>query len=213
MPYEYILHAPVALVIFILTLGLSVWALIHEDLKDKFLLVPYDMIMYKEYWRLLTSGFIHGNPLHLSMNMVSYYFFAFILEHRMGHWQFFLLYILGLAISNIATTLKYKDDTSFEGSLGASGAISAVILSAVIVNPYLNFGIPVLTNIFPFLQIPGYMIAAAFLLYSMVNSFRKSQIQINHVAHFWGAIAGIALTFIIKPRVVDIISGFIALQY
>jgi len=212
MPYEYILYAPVALVIFILTIGLSVWALINEDFKDKLLLIPYDMIMYKEYWRIFTSGFIHGNPLHLSMNMVSYYFFAFILEHRIGHWQFLVLYLCGLAISNIATTIRYREDTSFEGSLGASGAISAIILSAVIVNPYLNFGIPVLTNLFPFLQLPGYLIAAAFLLYSMVNSFRKTQVKINHVAHFWGAVSGIALIFLIKPRVIDIIQGFIALQ-
>lgn len=212
MPYEYILHAPVALVIFILTLALSIWALIDENIKDKLLLVPYDMIMYKEYWRIISSGFIHGNPVHLSMNMVSYYFFAFILEHRMGHWQFFLLYFLGLIISNAATTLRYKGDTAFEGSLGASGAISAVILSAVLVNPYLNFGIPILTDLFPFLQLPGYLIAFTFLVYSLINSLRKTEGQINHVAHFWGAASGICLTFLIKPKVVQIIDGFLALQ-
>ena len=212
MPYEYILYAPVALVIFILTIGLSIWALLNEDFKDKLLLIPYDMLMYKEYWRLLTSGFIHGNPLHLSMNIVSFYFFAFILEHRIGHWQFLVLYLLGMLISNIATTIRYKNDTSFEGSLGASGAISAIILSAVIVNPYLNFGLPILTDLFPFLQLPGYIIAIIFLIYSLINSFRTTQMQINHVAHFWGAFSGILLTFMIKPKVVDIIHGFITMM-
>lgn len=212
MPYEYILYAPVALVIFILTLGLSVWALLNEDFKDKLLLIPYDMLMYKEYWRLLTSGFIHGNPLHLSMNIVSFYFFAFILEHRIGHWQFLVLYLLGMLISNVATTIRYKNDTAFEGSLGASGAISAIILSAVIVNPYLNFGLPILTDLFPFLQLPGYIIAIIFLIYSLINSFRTTQMQINHVAHFWGAFSGILLTFMIKPKVVDILHGFITMM-
>lgn len=212
MPYEYILYAPVALVIFILTIGLSVWALLNEDFKDKLLLIPYDMLMYKEYWRLLTSGFIHGNPLHLSMNIVSFYFFAFILEHRIGHWQFLVLYILGMLISNIATSIRYKNDTSFEGSLGASGAISAIILSAVIVNPYLNFGLPILTDLFPVLQLPGYIIAIVFLIYSLANSFRTTQMQINHVAHFWGAFSGIFLTFMIKPKVVDILHGFITMM-
>ncbi|MEM8890306.1 MAG: rhomboid family intramembrane serine protease [Bacteroidota bacterium] len=212
MPYEYILYAPVALVIFILTIGLSVWALLNEDFKDKLLLIPYDMLMYKEYWRLLTSGFIHGNPLHLSMNIVSFYFFAFILEHRIGHWQFLVLYLLGMLISNIATTIRYKSDTAFEGSLGASGAISAIILSAVIVNPYLNFGLPILTDLFPVLQLPGYIIAIIFLIYSLINSFRTTQMQINHVAHFWGAFSGILLTFMIKPKVVDILHGFITMM-
>ncbi|MEO1212675.1 MAG: rhomboid family intramembrane serine protease [Bacteroidota bacterium] len=212
MPYEYILYAPVALVIFLLTIGLSIWALLNEDFKDKLLLIPYDMIMYKEYWRLLSSGFIHGNPLHLSMNIVSFYFFAFILEHRIGHWQFLVLYILGMLISNVATTIRYKNDTSFEGSLGASGAISAIILSAVIVNPYLNFGLPILTDLFPILQLPGYIIAIIFLIYSLINSFRTTQMQINHVAHFWGAFSGILLTFMIKPKVVDIIHGFITMM-
>jgi len=212
MPYEYILYAPVALVIFILTIGLSVWALLNEDFKDKLLLIPYDMLMYKEYWRLLTSGFIHGNPLHLSMNIVSFYFFAFILEHRIGHWQFLVLYLLGMLISNIATTIRYKNDTAFEGSLGASGAISAIILSAVIVNPYLNFGLPILTDLFPVLQLPGYIIAIIFLIYSLINSFRTTQMQINHVAHFWGAFSGILLTFMIKPKVVDILHGFITMM-
>ena len=212
MPYEYILYAPVALVIFILTLGLSVWALLNEDFKDKLLLIPYDMLMYKEYWRLLTSGFIHGNPLHLSMNIVSFYFFAFILEHRIGHWQFLVLYLLGMLISNLATTIRYKNDTAFEGSLEASGAISAIILSAVIVNPYLNFGLPILTDLFPFLQLPGYIIAIIFLIYSLINSFRTTQMQINHVAHFWGAFSGILLTFMIKPKVVDILHGFITMM-
>ena len=212
MPYEYILYAPVALVIFVLTIGLSVWALLNEDFKDKLLLIPYDMLMYKEYWRLLTSGFIHGNPLHLSMNIVSFYFFAFILEHRIGHWQFLVLYLLGMLISNVATTIRYKNDTAFEGSLGASGAISAIILSAVIVNPYLNFGLPILTDLFPVLQLPGYIIAIIFLIYSLINSFRTTQMQINHVAHFWGAFSGILLTFMIKPKVVDILHGFITMM-
>lgn len=212
MPYEYILYAPVALVIFILTVGLSIWALLNEDFRDKMLLVPYDMLMYKEYWRIFTSGFIHGNPLHLSMNIVSFYFFAFILEHRIGHWQFLVLYLAGLFLSNLATTIRYKNDTSFEGSLGASGAISAIVLSAVIVNPYLNFGLPILTDLFPFLKLPGYLVAIVFLIYSFVNTFRTTDMQINHVAHFWGAVSGIALTFIIKPKVVDILQGFITMM-
>ena len=209
MTLDYLFHAPVALTIFIITIITSIIGFNRESFLDKHILLPYDMILYKEYWRVITSGFIHGNTFHLVLNMVTYYFFAFMLEHRLGHWEFAVLYISGLMISNIATTLWYKNDTAFDGSLGASGAISAIVLSAVICNPYLKFGLPVLSEMFPILQLPGYVIAAAYLIYSLVNSLRKTELPINHVAHLWGAIAGIIMTFTLKPAVVDVLGKFI----
>lgn len=209
MALSYILEAPVALGILVITLGLSIWGLLDENFRDKHILVPYDMLIYKEYWRIFTSGFVHGNYLHMLMNMVSFYFFSFILEHRLGHWQFLALYILGLLLSNLYVVIRYKNDTAYEGSVGASGAISAVVLSAVICNPYLKFGLPVISERWPILQLPGYLVALGFMIYSLVNMFRKSEMNINHAAHLWGALAGIALTFLLKPDVTDVLSRWI----
>jgi membrane associated rhomboid family serine protease len=211
MNLHYFLNAPVSLTIFISTFAISIWGLINEDLRDKHTLVPYDMIMYKEYYRLLTSGWMHGNVMHLLFNMTTFLFFGFMLEYRLGHWQFALLYLLGLLLSNLIPTFRYRRDTGYEGSVGASGAIAAVVLSAVICNPYLKFGIPILSTEFPILQLPGYIAAAAFVLYSLYFSIRKPlQSQVNHDAHFWGAIAGIGLTFLLKPGVTVIIGRFIS---
>lgn len=206
---EYFLQAPVALAIMLSTIAVSIWGLRDESLVDRAMLIPYDMLMYKEYWRIATSGWVHGSYLHLTFNMLTFYFFSFSLEHRLGHWQFGLLYILALILSNGLVVLRYRKDTSYEGSVGASGALSAVILSAVVCNPYLKFGLPFVSQQWPVLQLPGYIVAGGFILYSFVNLFRKSEMQINHDAHLWGAVAGLGLTFVLKPSVTQILGRFI----
>jgi len=210
MDFNYFINAPVALTILISTIGISIWGLINEDIRDKHTLIPYDMIMYKEYYRMLTSGWMHGNTMHLLFNMVTFIFFGFMLEYRLGHWQFGVLYIVGMLIGNLIPTIRFRKDTAYAGSVGASGAISAIVLSAVICNPYLKFGIPFLSNEFPILQLPGYIAAFGFIVYSAVNSMRKAEMQINHDAHLWGAIGGIALTFMLKPSVTTVIERFVA---
>ena len=210
MGIAYLLQGPVALVVLLLTIGMSVWALLDENVRDRHVLVPYDMILYKEYWRFFTSAFIHGNYTHLLFNMVTFYFFAFMFEDRVGHWQFAVLYFGGLIVSQGATTLIFRNDTAFEGSVGASGAISALVLGAAFADPYLRFGIPVLTTQWPFLQVPGYVIGIIFLLYSLINAFRKQETQINHHAHLWGALSGILLVFILQPDLPKIIERYIA---
>ncbi|MEM7370069.1 MAG: rhomboid family intramembrane serine protease [Bacteroidota bacterium] len=210
MSIEYILQGPVALVIMLLTIGLSIWALFDENMKDRHVLIPYDMLMYKEYWRLISSAFIHGNYMHLAFNMLTFYFFAFMLESRLGHWQFAALYMGGLLISQIATTLIYRKDTAFEGSVGASGAISAMVLAAALADPYLRFGLPVISQQWPMLHLPGYIIGIVFLIYSLVNALRKQETTVNHHAHLWGAIAGVLMVFMLQPDLPKILERYIA---
>lgn len=210
MRIEYLLTSPVALGLLIITIGISIWGLIDENIRDKHTLLPYDMLVYKEYWRIITSGFFHGSPLHLMLNMVTFFFFGFLLEKWLGHWQFGLLYFLGLFISNAIVTFKFRDDSAYEGSVGASGAISAIILSAVICNPNLSFGLPIISEMYPILQLPGYIVAIAFIIYSLIYSFRPSELHINHDAHLWGAVSGIVLTFLIKPAVIDSLGRYIS---
>ncbi|TAE57422.1 MAG: rhomboid family intramembrane serine protease [Bacteroidetes bacterium] len=209
MSLSFYLEAPVSLAILLVTIGVSIWGLLDEDMRDKQVLVPYDTLMYKEYWRILSSGFVHGNVMHLVLNMTTLFFFSFIVEHRLGHWQFALLYFLGLLLSNGATLLRYRDDTAYEGSVGASGAISAVVLSAVLLNPYIRFGLPFLSERYPWLFLPGYIVAAAYLVYSLVNTFLPSKLNVNHLAHLSGALAGIGITFLVKPGLAEMLERFV----
>ncbi|WNJ20708.1 rhomboid family intramembrane serine protease [Pontibacter sp. G13] len=209
MPFSYMLEAPVALSLMLMIIAFGSWALVDENIRDKHTLIPYDMIVYKEFYRLITSGFIHGTYLHLLFNLMTFYFFAFILEYRVGHVNFLLIYLLGLLISNLATTLRYRTDTSYEGSIGASGAISAVVFAAVISNPYLKFGFPILSDKYEALRIPGILVAAVYLIYTGYKYLKPQDDNINHTAHLWGAIAGIGLTFVLHPRVLVIWERFL----
>lgn len=199
MSVQYLLAAPVSLSLLILTIAISILGFINENFRDKNLLVPYDTLIYKEYWRIITSGFVHGNVMHLLMNMITFFFFAFMLEHRLGHLQFAALYFVSLLISNLMVLVRYKNDTSYEGSLGASGAISGVVLASVICAPYLKFGFPVISEIFPILTLPAYVVAGGYVLYSLIFTLVPNKMKVNHDAHFWGSVAGIVLVFLLKP--------------
>ncbi|MDX1906142.1 MAG: rhomboid family intramembrane serine protease [Bacteroidia bacterium] len=210
MQFSMLLESWMSLVIIGITLIISIWALIDEDFRDKMAMVPYDMIMYREYWRLLTSGLVHGSVVHLTLNMTTFYFFAPVLERHLGHWQLAGLYMLGLLLSNAATAIRYYQDSSYEGSVGASGAISAVVLSAVVCNPFMSLGLPVLSAMYPVLTLPAYIAVLLFMAFSLIASLvpQTAQGGVNHDAHFWGAVSGIALTFVFNPQVTGVLHHF-----
>ncbi|MEM9932180.1 MAG: rhomboid family intramembrane serine protease [Bacteroidota bacterium] len=202
MGLEQFTIAPVASIIFLLTIIASVIAFRKTEWIDEYGLVPYDVLTYKQYYRLISSGFLHGNYLHLALNMITFYFFAFYLENLLGHWQFALLYFGGMLLSDVATMIKYRSEPNYT-SLGASGAISTLVLSVIICDPGLTL------KLFFSIPIPGWLFALAYMGYSLIASFRAND-GINHDAHLWGAVAGIALTPLIKPEVVSVLSDFIA---
>ncbi len=204
MYLETFLDAPVAFTIFAITLITSILALRNDDLREKFLMRPYDVIHYKEYYRLFTSGLIHANTMHLALNMLTFYFFAFSLEHHpqiaersLGHWQFAAVYLLTLFMSDTLTIYKHKDDPGY-GSLGASGAISGIVMGAILCNPEMELGLIFLPGIF----IPGWLFALLYIGYSYFYSRRDSHMNINHDTHLMGAVLGILFTLILKPEVI-----------
>jgi membrane associated rhomboid family serine protease len=126
--------------------------------------------------------------------MLSYFFFAFSLEKIIGHWQFALIYISGIVLSDISSIVKNKNNISYY-SLGASGAISSVLFSYILFDPMSKiyiFFIPI--------GIPAYIFALLYLGYCVYASKTQSD-NINHEAHFWGAINGWLITIILYPHV------------
>ena len=109
-----------------------------------------------------------------------------------GHWQFALLYLLTLVLSDVPSVISHRDDPHY-GSLGASGAISAVIFSYILFKPL------TLLRVFFSIPIPAILYAVLYLVYCIVAS-RKQDNNINHSAHFWGAVLGVVITLIIKPE-------------
>jgi membrane associated rhomboid family serine protease len=193
----YLHYAPVASVIFGITIASSLLAFYNDELYDRMILNPYHVSKGSEIYTLLTSGFIHKDWMHLIFNMMTYYFFAFQLEAIIGHWQFALLYIVSLVLSDLPTVYKNRENFWYR-SLGASGAISAVVFSAIMFDPTAKMGLLLIP-----IQIPAIIFGALYLMYCVYAS-RRSSDGINHDAHFYGALCGIILTVILIPQSVHI---------
>ena len=194
---QYLLVAPVASILFIITIVLSLIAFYNEKIYGEFMLHPYSIARGQRVWTIITSGFIHRDWMHLFFNMFSFYFFAFQLEGILGHWQFGLLYMASLILSDLPTISKHKEDYWYH-SLGASGAISAVVFSFILFNPKASL------FIFP-IPIPIWAIVygVIYLVYCAYAS-KQSNDSINHDAHFFGALSGIMITILLYHEVVPL---------
>jgi len=189
--------APVASLIFAITIAVSLLAFSFEGMYAKLMLHPYSISRGKHIYTLITSGFIHRDWMHLLFNMMSYFFFAFQLEVQLGHWEFGLLYMLSLVLSDLPSVIKHRGDFWYH-SLGASGAISAVIFGYIMFNPLARIGILFL----PF-PIPAILFGVLYLVYCSYAS-KYSKDNINHDAHLYGGLSGIMITVLLKPAVVEI---------
>ncbi|MGZ3752690.1 MAG: rhomboid family intramembrane serine protease [Mucilaginibacter sp.] len=190
----YLTLAPVASVIFAITILVSLIAFYNENILVRFMLHPYSVSRGKRLYGLITSGFIHKDWMHLIFNMLSYYFFAFQLEVRLGHWQFGLLYMLSLILSDLPSVAKHKEDYGYH-SLGASGAVSAVIFGAILFDP-LN---PIYIMLIP-IPIYGVVFAVLYLVYCNYAS-KHARDNVNHDAHLFGALSGLMITIILHHQV------------
>ena len=181
-----------ALVIFALTILISVIGLKSPRLIEKMVLRPYRLVRNREYDRLVTSGFVHADFAHLIFNMLTFYFFAFGLERSIGTVSFLALYFIGLIFSNTGSFIKHRNNPEY-ATLGASGAILAVLFASIVYRPdqkLFVFPIPV--------PIPAPLFAVGYLAYSYYAA-RNSKGQINHDAHIGGALTGLAFVAITDP--------------
>ena len=148
----------------------------------KYLFEVSDVKYKKEYYRLITCGFLHVDWMHLLFNTITLYFFYAIPFGFLGEVRFFVLYFVGLGLSGYFSYLIHRNDSGY-AAVGASGAVSAVLFSAI--------PIPI--------PIPGYIFAVAYLLYTTYG-MRRSWGNVGHAAHLGGAAAGVLLTLLMEPR-------------
>jgi membrane associated rhomboid family serine protease len=160
---------------------------------QRVVLRPYLVARHQAYFSLITSGFVHADLGHLLFNAITFYSFAFPLERAIGTSKFLTLYFSGLLLSGIGTCLKHRDDPNY-ASLGASGAILAVLFASVVYFPHLRLMVLPLP-----VPIPGPLFALLYLGYTYYSS-RFSRGQINHDAHLFGALAGVAFVAVTDPH-------------
>jgi membrane associated rhomboid family serine protease len=191
----YLTYAPVASAIFAITIIFSLLVFYNEELYNQFILQPYSVARGERVYTLFTSGLIHRDWSHLLFNLMSYYFFAFKLETVIGHWQFGILYVISLIVSDLPTVAKHKNDYWYR-SLGASGAISAVVFSYILFFPFAKMGL-----LFLPIPIPAILFGGLYLGYCAYAS-RKGLGNVNHDAHFYGALCGIMITIILYHEII-----------
>ncbi|KPM48649.1 rhomboid family intramembrane serine protease [Jiulongibacter sediminis] len=189
----------VTILLVIATVIASVYAWRDTSLRNKWIHNPYLANRNKEYHRLLTSGFIHADYLHLFFNMYAFYLFGGVVEQYFSVFfgakailAFLGLYILGIIVANLPDFVKYKDHAGFN-SLGASGGVSAVVFCSVILNPMMElmiFPIPV--------AMPGYIFAVIYVAYSIFMEKRQMN-NVNHMAHLWGGLWGVVFILTTEP--------------
>ncbi len=188
-------NAPMAMIIFLSTIGLSLYTLYrNQALIGKLILHPYSLVRERRWYTLITSGMIHGDLSHLLFNMLTFYFFAFKLETIIGPLDFVVIYFGSMVLADVSTIMKNKNNTHYR-SLGASGAISGVLFSAILYVPDSS----IMLLFFP-IGIPAPIFGLLYLAYCYYAA-KKSHDYINHEAHFWGALTGVVLTIAMQPAV------------
>ena len=191
----------VTLLLIIVTVGTSLYAWNRPDVMDKWIMNPYRVQRRGEWLRFLTSGFIHKDYTHLIFNMIAWYGFGEIVEiffvrkyGVLGLGLYALVYLAAIVVSEIPTYLKHRNHPYYN-SLGASGGVSAIVFAAILFYPLGQIGIIFL----PFFRLPAFIFGGLYMLYTWYMS-RRGGDMINHDAHLYGALFGIACSALLIPE-------------
>lgn len=144
-----------------------------------------------EQIRMLSSGFLHADMTHLIFNMLTLWFFAPVVISYLGDFSFGLIYFGSLIFGSLLTMVFHKDDYGYR-AVGASGAVTGVLYSAILLQPDMMLGI------FFVIPMPAYIFGILYLLYSIYGMKAKND-NIGHTAHFGGAVGGYLITLLKEP--------------
>jgi membrane associated rhomboid family serine protease len=181
------------------TIVVSFMAFNNPEVMSKLILNPYRVNRDKEYYRFITSGFIHNDHMHLIFNMFSFYFFGTAVEmvfrgvfgKGKGALYYILLYVLAIIISDLPSYLKQRNNPLYN-SLGASGGVAAVVFGFILFLPLQEI------CIYFALCLPGVLFGSLYVAYSWYQG-RNANDNINHDAHLYGAAFGFIFCLILYP--------------
>jgi membrane associated rhomboid family serine protease len=173
----------------------------NHKLFNQLLFRPYTIVREKEWYRFLTSAWVHGGFFHLFVNLFVLYGFGNVLEiyftawfGGIGKFYYLLLFLVSIVLSHLSTYFKHIDNYAY-ASVGASGGVSGVLFATIMLEPLQNL------YLFALIPIPGIVFGVLYLIYSQQMANRSND-NINHEAHFYGALAGILVLVLLRPSVV-----------
>ncbi|MDR0566008.1 MAG: rhomboid family intramembrane serine protease [Prevotellaceae bacterium] len=186
-----------------LTALASIAALKRRAIFDRLLLSPYRMVYHKEWYRIVTHGFVHADYVHLAVNMIVLYSFGEAVEMTLDALRidgitsipalhYLALYFGGMVAATVSTIAKHKDVYDYS-AVGASGAVSAVLFAFIFFQPW---SMLYLMGVIP---VPGVVFGPLYLWYSSYMG-RRAADNVNHDAHFYGALFGFLYPIAINPQ-------------
>jgi len=186
----------ITITILVITVALSLFGFSNKKVINDFIFYPPAIKNDNEWWRFITNGFIHADLGHLAFNMFSFYMFGdfvekyfIVLFNENGKALYLAMYLTALIVCLIPTYIMQRNNNNYR-SLGASGAVSAVVFAGVFLDPTIKIGLFIIPPI-----IPGFIFGPLYLLLTIYMSKRGGD-NINHSAHFWGSVWGIGFLII-----------------
>jgi membrane associated rhomboid family serine protease len=191
------MQAPITIALIAITCVVSWMAFNNRKLMDRLILWPPAIERHKQYDRLMGYGFIHADFMHLFFNMFTLFFFGRYMEGTITEltgspWIYLGFYLAALVVSILPTYLKHQKDPNYR-SLGASGAVSAVLFAFILLDPWATIGVM-------FIPMPAIVFAVLYVAYSIWMD-RRGGDNVNHGAHLAGAAFGVLFMVIMEPRV------------
>ena len=183
------------------TVAVSFICFSRRNLINKLSFNSYAIRKRNEWYRVITHGFVHADTMHLLVNMFTFWSFGTYMESLFvnigfGQWGFLGLYFGGMIFSSLYDLIKYRDNMYYQ-SIGASGAVSAVLFASILFNPW---GIILLFAVIP---VPGIIFGILYLIYCQYMA-KQSADNINHNAHFYGAIYGMGFPIALQPSLMHV---------
>ncbi|MFC7292481.1 rhomboid family intramembrane serine protease [Hirschia litorea] len=193
---EVLLHAPITLAILAANVAFSMIALSNAKLFNDYKLQVGPILQKGEWYRILTSGFLHVSPGHLLLNMLTLFFFGPYLEIRLlGPVGYLLVYFVSLIAGGVWAVIE-NHKTADYSAVGASGAVSGALISYCLFEPFS------MIYLFMILPMPAVVFGIAFIAYSAFASGNEAS-KIGHEAHLGGAIGGMLVTMLLFPGILN----------
>ena len=184
------------LVLIAITCAVSFTAFNNPKMVNALILWPPAVSRNNDYYRLVSYGLLHADFQHLLFNMITFYFFGRVMEDfynaQLGDYGFVFFYVLALIASILPSYLQHRKDAGYR-SLGASGAVSAVLFAFILLEPWATIYVYVI-------PVPAIIYAALYIGYTIYMDKRGGD-NVNHSAHLWGAAYGVVFTLVLEPRV------------